>query len=93
MYRRDRVSTFNFSPIFQRFCHCFFRLIDHLISFLSYFQVFLLFEIRQHNQFRKQVTLQIDESLFKPLYSSDQGTPSALIRVMISMMTIKEAGG
>ncbi len=46
-----------------------------------------------HNQFRKQVTLQIDESLFKPLYSSDQGTPNASIRVMISMMIIKEAEG
>lgn len=46
-----------------------------------------------HNQFRKQVTMRIDEGLFKPLYSSDQGTPNASIRVMISMMILKEAEG
>lgn len=42
-----------------------------------------------HNQFRNQVTMRIDESLFKPLYSSDQGTPNASIRVLIAMMVLK----
>lgn len=46
-----------------------------------------------HNQFRNQVTMRIDENLFKPLYSSDHGTPNASIRVMIAMMALKEAEG
>ena len=46
-----------------------------------------------HNQFRNQVTMQIDEALFKPLYSSGKGTPNASIRVLISMMVLKEAEG
>ncbi|HED06421.1 MAG TPA: transposase, partial [Ignavibacteria bacterium] len=50
-------------------------------------------EMSWHNQFREQVTMRIDEGFFKPLYSSDQGTPNASIRVMISMMILKEAEG
>ncbi len=46
-----------------------------------------------HNQFRNQVTMQIDEGLFKALYSSGKGTPNASIRVLISMMVLKEAEG
>jgi len=46
-----------------------------------------------HNQFRNQVTMQIDEGLFKCLYSSGKGTPNASIRVLISMMVLKEAEG
>jgi hypothetical protein len=46
-----------------------------------------------HNQFRRQVTLRIDESIFKPLYCSDNGTPNASVRVLISMMILKEAEG
>ncbi len=46
-----------------------------------------------HNQFRNQVTMQIDERLFKPLYSSGKGTPNASIRVLIGMMILKEAEG
>lgn len=46
-----------------------------------------------HNQFRRQVTLRIDESIFKPLYCSDNGTPNASARVLISMMILKEAEG
>lgn len=46
-----------------------------------------------HNQFRQQVTLRIDENIFKPLYSSDNGTPNASVRVLISMMILKEAEG
>ena len=46
-----------------------------------------------HNQFRRQVTSRIDESLFKPLYCSNNGTPNVSIRVLISMMILKEAEG
>jgi hypothetical protein len=46
-----------------------------------------------HNKFREQVTSRIDESLFKPLFSSTNGTPNSSIKVMISMMILKEAEG
>ena len=46
-----------------------------------------------HNQFRDQVTFRIDEDLFKPLYSDGQGAPNASIRVMVSMMVLKESQG
>jgi hypothetical protein len=46
-----------------------------------------------HNQFRHQVTELIDEDLFKPLYSENIGSPNASIRVLISMMILKEAHG
>lgn len=46
-----------------------------------------------HNQFRTQVTMQIDEEIFKPLYRSAIGTPNASIRVLVSMMILKEAEG
>jgi len=46
-----------------------------------------------HNQFRKHVACQIDENCFKPLYYTNNGTPNASIRVLISMMILKEAEG
>lgn len=46
-----------------------------------------------HNQFRQQVTMQIDESQFEPLYISGKGSPNASIRVMVAMMILKEAEG
>ncbi len=46
-----------------------------------------------HNQFRKQVTMRINESLFSPLYCSDNGSPNASIRVLVAMMVLKEAQG
>ncbi len=46
-----------------------------------------------HNMFRKQITMQIDEDLFKVLYDSKYGTPNASIRVLVSMMILKEAEG
>jgi len=46
-----------------------------------------------HNQFRKQVTMRIDESIFSPLYCEDNGTPNAPVRVLIGMMILKEAEG
>jgi hypothetical protein len=50
-------------------------------------------EAAWHNQFRRQVTARIDESIFKPLYCSNNGTPNASVRVLISMMILKEAEG
>lgn len=46
-----------------------------------------------HNQFRQQVTNQIDDDIFKPLYSSDNGSPNAPVRVLVAMMILKEAEG
>ncbi|MBL0711185.1 MAG: transposase [Colwellia sp.] len=46
-----------------------------------------------HNQFRKQVTMRVNESLFNPLYCSNNGSPNASIRVLIAMMILKEAQG
>nr|NQU94199.1 transposase [Bacteroidota bacterium] len=45
------------------------------------------------NQFRKQVTMRINESLFSPLYCSNNGSPNASIRVLVAMMVLKEAQG
>jgi hypothetical protein len=46
-----------------------------------------------HNQFRDQVTRRIDEDLFRPLFCGDFGAPNASIRVLTSMMILKEAHG
>lgn len=46
-----------------------------------------------HNQFRQQVTMRIDEGIFRPLYCKDNGSPNAPIRVLVSMMVLKEAEG
>ncbi len=46
-----------------------------------------------HNQFRSNVTMQIDEDLFKVLYHSQNGSPNASIRVLVAMMILKEADG
>jgi len=46
-----------------------------------------------HNQFRQQVTMRIDENIFRPLYSENYGTPNASVRVLIAMMVLKEAEG
>jgi hypothetical protein len=46
-----------------------------------------------HNQFRKQVTMRVNEDLFRPLFCSDNGTTNVSIRVLIAMMVLKEAQG
>jgi len=46
-----------------------------------------------HNQFRKQVTMRIDENLFSSLYCVNNGTPNAPVRVLVAMMILKEAEG
>lgn len=50
-------------------------------------------EYAWHNQFRKQVTMRIDEDIFRPLYCLDNGTPNAPIRLLVAMMVLKEAEG
>jgi len=46
-----------------------------------------------HNQFRKQVVMRVDESIFSVLYSHLTGAPNSAIRVLIGMMILKEAHG
>ncbi len=46
-----------------------------------------------HNQFRQQVVMQVDESIFSVLYTKDTGAPNASIRVLIGMMILKEGQG
>ncbi len=46
-----------------------------------------------HNEFRQQVTSQVDEEIFKPLYCDDNGKPNAPIRVLVAMMILKSAEG
>ena len=46
-----------------------------------------------HNIFYKQVVSRIDENLFSRLFSSDQGSPNASIRILIGMMILKEGEG
>lgn len=46
-----------------------------------------------HNLFRREITLRIDEAIFKPLYSSGMGAPNASIRVLVAMMILKESQG
>ncbi len=46
-----------------------------------------------HNQFRKQVVMRVDESIFSLLYTELTGAPNASIRVLVGMMILKEAQG
>lgn len=46
-----------------------------------------------HNLFLKQITMSIDEDIFKPLFSDKQGRPSSSIRVLVAMMILKESEG
>jgi len=46
-----------------------------------------------HNQFRQQVTMRIDEDIFRPLYCQISGSPNASIRILVAMMVLKEAEG
>ncbi len=44
-----------------------------------------------HNQFREQVIMRIDESIFSVLFNSKTGAPNASIRTMVGMMILKES--
>jgi Transposase domain (DUF772) len=44
-----------------------------------------------HNQFREQVVLRFDESIFKGLFNETMGAPNAPIRILLGMMILKES--
>lgn len=44
-----------------------------------------------HNQFREQVVMRIDESIFSGLFNETTGAPNASIRTLIGMMILKES--
>ena len=51
-----------------------------------------------HNKFYKQVTSKVDEDILKPLYTTERednrvGRPNASIRILVSMMLLKEGCG
>src|SRR5674476_589118 len=46
-----------------------------------------------HNQFRQQVVMHVDESIFSMLYTQLTGAPNASIRVLVGMMILKEGQG
>jgi hypothetical protein len=46
-----------------------------------------------HNEFRRQVTNRVDESVFKPLFHETTGSPNAPIRILVAMMILKEGKG
>lgn len=46
-----------------------------------------------HNLFREQVYARVDEEIFGVLYSDGMGAPNASIRVLVSMMILKEGQG
>ncbi len=46
-----------------------------------------------HNQFREQVVMRIEESIFSVVYASKKGAPNSSIRTLIDMMILKESFG
>jgi hypothetical protein len=46
-----------------------------------------------HNQFHEHIFLSIDESIYKVLFHDTFGAPNAPIRILISMMILKDASG
>jgi hypothetical protein len=46
-----------------------------------------------HNMFRQQVLMRIDESIYKTLFAETMGAPNASVRILLSMMVLKEAFG
>jgi hypothetical protein len=46
-----------------------------------------------HHQFRREVVNRIDESVFKPLFCEDNGTPNYPIRILVGMIILKEGMG
>jgi len=43
-----------------------------------------------HNCFYKEITSRIDENIFSPLYSSDNGRANSSIRILVSMLILKD---
>jgi hypothetical protein len=46
-----------------------------------------------HNQFREQVVMSIDESIFSVLFNNTTGAPNAPARTLVGMMILKESFG
>jgi len=46
-----------------------------------------------HNLFREQITMRINETIFKDLYKSSDGAPNASVRVLVAMTILKEGQG
>lgn len=51
-----------------------------------------------HNTFYRDVTAKVDEDIFKPLYATERednrvGRPNASVRILVSMMILKEGCG
>jgi Transposase domain (DUF772). len=46
-----------------------------------------------HNIFRKEVLMRLDESPFRVLFCNDNGAPNVSVRVLVSMMVLKESQG
>jgi hypothetical protein len=46
-----------------------------------------------HNQFRKNVVNQIDETIFEVLFDEKNGAPNASVRILVGMMILKEGHG
>ncbi len=46
-----------------------------------------------HNQFREQVVMRIEESIFSVLFNDTTGAPNAPTRILVGMMILKESFG
>lgn len=46
-----------------------------------------------HNQFREQVVMRIDETIFSLLFNNTMGAPNAPVRTLVGMMILKESFG
>jgi hypothetical protein len=46
-----------------------------------------------HNQFREQVVMRIDESIFSVLFNNTTGAPNSPARTLVGMMILKESFG
>jgi hypothetical protein len=44
-----------------------------------------------HNQFRKEVLMRIDETIFSKLFNDTTGAPNAPVRTLVGMMILKES--
>ena len=44
-----------------------------------------------HNQFRKQVVMCVDETVFSVLYTRGKGAPNASLRVLVGLMTLEDS--
>jgi hypothetical protein len=46
-----------------------------------------------HNQFRNQVLMPIDETIYSVLFSKTMGAPNSSVRILLGMMVLKESFG